>query len=107
MTDLPELCYVMIGAAQPGERIGIIKRNERGYYLTDFDNKTASDTIVQEAVRRMNERLGVKPSQVIAMQAGSMFGWDVPGANPAEWESADVVISSSPVMGQFSARSAT
>ena len=33
-----------------------------------------------------NERLGVTPAQEKAMKTGSMFGWDVSGANPKVYE---------------------
>lgn len=34
---------------------------------------------------RLNTRLGVTPAQIEAMQAGSMFGWEVPGADPDKY----------------------
>lgn len=32
-----------------------------------------------------NRSRGVTPAQAEAMQVGSMYGWDVPGANPRAW----------------------
>jgi len=80
--NIPELCYVFIHSANPGKRIGIIKRGESGYYPTDFDSPTASAAIAEQVVNRLNERLGVSPAHAEAMQVGSMFGWNVPGAQP-------------------------
>jgi hypothetical protein len=81
--DLPELCYVFIAGAEPGKRIGIIKCGESGYHLTEFDAPDVPNDYAQEAVQHFNKRLGVTSAQVLAMEIGSMFGWDVPGANPA------------------------
>jgi hypothetical protein len=38
-----------------------------------------------------NRDMGVTPAQLRAMEIGAIFGWDVPGANPAyhEKEAAD------------------
>ena len=33
-----------------------------------------------------NARHGITPALVEAMQIGSMFGWDVPGADPDAWD---------------------
>jgi len=33
-----------------------------------------------------NERLGVTQEQRLAMECGSMHGWDVPGADPKAYE---------------------
>jgi len=79
---LPELCYAVIPGNSPGERIGIIKRGEKGYHLTDYDRASASETLVEEMVDRLNTRLEVSKPQVEAMVIGSMFGWNVPGADP-------------------------
>ncbi|HMJ44225.1 MAG TPA: hypothetical protein VK522_18310 [Pseudolabrys sp.] len=78
---LPETCYVFIAGATPGERVGLIKRGETGYYKTDFDSKTASAEIVHQAIGEMNDRLGVDKAEAIAMEIGSMFGWNAPGAD--------------------------
>jgi hypothetical protein len=78
----PELCYVLIRGAKPGKRIGIIKRGESGYYLTDFDSAEASDDVARDCVKHFNKKLGVSPAHAEAMEIGSMFGWHVPGARP-------------------------
>jgi hypothetical protein len=83
---LPELCFVFINGKGPGKRIGIVKRGETGYYQTDYDNcVTASNEIAKQAVDELNARLKVTKAQALAMEAGSMFGWHVPGANPDNW----------------------
>lgn len=79
---LPELCYVHIWGAEPGGRIGIIKRGEMGYYQTDFDSKTANQDLVEQVVNDLNQQLGITDKQAMAMQIGSMRGWHVPGADP-------------------------
>lgn len=82
---LPELCYIKVPGNEPGRRIGVVKRGERGYHLTDFDNGKVSQDVVEEVIREMNEALGISHEQETAMLVGSMFGWDVPGANPEAW----------------------
>ena len=89
MSLLPELCYAIIDGNAPGERIGIIKRGEKGYYLTDFDTSTASEETVREVVDKQNRMMGVLPSQAMAMKIGSMMGWHVPGANPENFRNLD------------------
>ena len=44
-----------------------------------------SERNVEEA-DRLNERMGVTPAQRLAMEIGSMAGWDVPGADPKNYE---------------------
>jgi hypothetical protein len=79
-----DLCYVVVPGAAPGKRIGIVKRDERGYYLTDYDQETSSgfmsDQWIKDFVAEMNDKLGVTAAQPDGMLTGSMFGWDVPGA---------------------------
>ena len=75
--DLPETCL----ATLPGQgSLIIIKRGETGYYRSDWD--TGDRAKNQEIADFHNSRRGITPAQVEAMQAGSMFGFDVPGANP-------------------------
>jgi hypothetical protein len=83
-SNLPNLCYVVVRGAEPGKRIGVIKRGEKGYYLTDYDTKTASTEIVAQFVAEQNKKLGVEPDVAMTMEIGSMFGWDCPGARVPE-----------------------
>jgi len=80
---LPKYCIVFVEGMEPGRRIGIIKRGEKGYYETDWDSPNREDdALVREAVKSMNEQRGVTPAQALAMKIGSMFGWHVPAADP-------------------------
>lgn len=78
---LPEMCFSTLKST--GQLI-CIKRGETGYYPSDWDtgererNKMLAD--------ELNAELGVTPAQRQAMETGSMFGWDVPGAEPQNYE---------------------
>lgn len=69
LAKLPEMCGAHL--AGTGEPI-VIKRGEKGYWPMP-DGMT---------VETINETFGATPAQVAAMEAGSMFGWEVPGADP-------------------------
>lgn len=79
--QLPESCYSFL---QTTGEIIIIKRGESGYYRTAIapTDKNEAQGIVDE----YNSRLGVTKAQEKAMTVGSMFGWDVPGADPRNYD---------------------
>ena len=78
---LPELCFSTL----PGTGALIcIKRGESGYYPSDWNTDDAVQN--RELADYNNERLGVTQVQRLAMECGSMHGWDVPGADPDYYE---------------------
>ena len=81
---LPELCFSTL----PGTGALIcIKRGEIGYYPSD--RSTADPAQNRELADYNNDRLGVTQAQRLAMECGSMHGWDVPGADPSAYQQAE------------------
>lgn len=80
-SSLPELCY---GTLLDTGKIVIYKRGETGYYKADipYTSKEEARSIVDE----QNALGGVSKAQEAAMAAGSMFGFDVPAADPANYD---------------------
>ena len=80
-STLPDQCYCVL---PDSDEIIIVKKGEIGYYHTDKygHDRQAAQAIVDE----YNEQLGVSKAQEAAMLAGSMFGWEVPGADPKNYD---------------------
>ena len=78
---LPELCFSTLRTT--GQLI-CIKRGESGYYPSDWDTGDKERNV--ELADELNENLGVTPAQRQAMEIGSLVGWDVPGADPGNYE---------------------
>ena len=78
---LPELCFSTL---QTTGQLICIRRGESGYYPSEWETGDKERNV--EEADRLNERMGVTPAQRLAMEIGSMAGWDVPGADPKNYE---------------------
>ena len=79
--SLPKLCFSTL--ASTGQLI-CIKRGETGYDSSEWDTGDKERNV--ELADELNENLGVTPAQRQAMEVGSLAGWDVPGADPKNYE---------------------
>jgi hypothetical protein len=73
---LPRYCYGFIHSSKEEIRIDIA---ESGY----VPYKKGGN--VNDVLKR-NAELGITRPQMEAMKAGSMFGWNVPGADPKNYD---------------------
>ena len=78
---LPEMCFSTLPST--GQLI-CIKRGESGCYPSEWDTGDKMKNV--DLADDLNEKLGVTHAQRQAMEIGSMAGWDVPGANPKNYE---------------------
>ncbi len=78
---LPEKCFSTLMTT--GQLI-CIKRGDTGYYPSEWDTGDKEQNV--ELADDLNKKLGVTPAQRQAMEIGSMAGWDVPGADPSQYE---------------------
>jgi len=78
MTDshLPEICFT--DATEDG-RVVMLKRGRSGYFeIGDIMRMQIENGYTDIAT--INKSIGVTDEQRRAMECGSMFGWNVPGA---------------------------
>lgn len=76
--NLPDFCF--INDILDENKILMVKYGVSGYYNTEY----TGDAMFY------NKQLGVTKYEMEAMKAGSMFGWDVPGANPEIYKNRDI-----------------
>jgi len=65
-----------------------VKFGEQGYYRNGAPFMT--EQAAHMFVARLNDCLGVTPLQAECMLVGSMFGWDVPGADPDHYKADEI-----------------
>ena len=80
-SDLPEVCYSILPST---DDVIIIKHGESGYYRCEYS--TEDKAFNREFANDRNANLGVSKAQVEAMLAGSMYGWDMPAADPKSYD---------------------
>ena len=78
---LPGICYVRVPGNAPAQAIVLVKKGESGYRPSRVQvPDTLTDEQITNLVNELNADLGITPQQSECMLVGSMFGWDVPGA---------------------------
>ena len=77
--DLPEMCY---SVSETTKEVIIIKRGEKGYYPVSLPWKNYTIAELESYANNQNEMRGIMPEERMAMEVGSMFGWDLLGADP-------------------------
>lgn len=73
-------CAVKIPGKKAGQRIGLVKWYETGYYHSDLDQEDYTDTQVKLRVLEFNTERGIPEDVAGSAGDGSMFGWHVPAA---------------------------
>lgn len=84
--SMPERCF---GYLQASGEIVVLQKGQKGYAPTD---KYAENESPQECVDALNRAMDVSKAQAAAMMAGSMFGWETPAADPANYDEQGVHI---------------
>lgn len=74
---LPDFCFVVNKVTR---KVVLVKQGENGYFPF-YDGALEGE----ETAQRLNADLGVSPPQASAMYFGSVFGWDKPAADPANY----------------------
>lgn len=82
MSKLPDMCFSML---KSDNTLIVIKKGIMGYFpYNGYDGEPIPTT--QDEVDERNNILEVTPAQRMAMENGSLFGWDKPIADPKLWE---------------------
>lgn len=78
-STLPEKCYSVTADT---DMMIIIVKGEAGHYIAGKNPKDTS----REGADAENKAMGITKAQESAMIAGSMFGWEVPAADPQNYD---------------------
>jgi hypothetical protein len=82
----PPDVLVRIPGKRPGERVGVVRWYEAGYYTTSADREDWTTAEVDTFVIQRNLLNGISVEVAESALDGSMFGWHVPAATPAiQW----------------------
>lgn len=78
---LPEICYSIL----PGPKALIRITRGSGQFTLIGRRDVHEDSVV--LARKLNQQLGVTEAQRRAMEAGLIYGWDSPKADPSSYGS--------------------
>lgn len=81
---LPSSCVVVIPT---GKCLGTVRLGVSGYYAGPA---LESPEAAHRMCLSLNDAAGVSPLQAECMLVGSMFGWEVPGADPDHYNADEV-----------------
>lgn len=79
--ELPDFCYTTL---KENGRLITLQKGVKGYIPTSL----STDDVMRnkELAEQSNKKLGISKAQVAAMECGSLFGWDVPAADPRNYD---------------------
>jgi len=72
-------CYTVVLGKPAGENIGVIKFGETGYFKTDFNFGVGEEAA--RKVRLLNGMRDISEAEQLAMEIGSMVGFDSPACD--------------------------
>lgn len=75
---LPHFCFCVLPTTS---EVIMVTRNVMGY-----QSHLNGEVKGKEKAMELNEILDVTPAQMEAMSNGSLFGWDIPAANPDNFD---------------------
>lgn len=78
---LPELCYSVLPSS--GELV-VLKKGETGYFACAHNTDNPDHN--RRTAQALNARLDIRPRQLAAMEAGSMFGFHAAAADPNHYD---------------------
>lgn len=83
LAKLPAKCYGIVLGNPVGKRVSILHAGMSGYHSTSEPPRLQemSSAELSAEIDAMNSEDGVTPAQREAMETGSIFGWDCPGAD--------------------------
>ena len=82
LSKLPGKCY---GVLLSLDAIIEIRAGEHGYYCIDTPLQHPHGLTTDQWVDELNAVNGITKAQRMAMEHGSMWGWETPGADPERW----------------------
>lgn len=74
---------VFIPGKKRGQRIGLVRFYESGYYPTTLDQPEWTREQAEEYVKSFNASAGIPEDVAESAYEASMFGWHVPAASKA------------------------